>query len=301
MIVLITLVVVLLFAFIGYFRGLLKILLTFVAFFAAAVAGKPLAPMIRPVVDKLDFIPRTLKPLSAFIFMALIVFLVIMIIGEILFMIRSRMRKQAQLPPMESWERIGGMAAGGLWGFCLVMICLVGVSLIGRVSQIVTYPERAASVQRQIDSGGELTEEELEAIEETTENAPSSFSNAFIDWQKDIENSILGPLVRAANPLDDTVRRVMEDLIYILNDPVMFERFRSHPDIVRFTSHPKLMALAEDSEIQIQIQNMELFDLLDNEKIAALLEDKELMAELKTMDFIRVLREVRTGRYTFSE
>lgn len=301
MIVLITLAVVLLFAFIGYFRGLLKILLAFLAFFAAAVAGRPLSPLARPVVDQLHFIPRTLKPLSAFILMALAVFIAIMIAGEIIFMMRKRMRKQAQLPPMASWERIGGVVVGGLWGFFLVMVCLIGVSLIGQISQIITYPERAASVQSQINGEEESADAEREAYEKTAEDASSSLSNVFIDWKKNIEHSMLGPLVRVANPLDDKVRQVMENLIYILNDPELFERFRSHPDIIRFTSHPKLMALAEDSEIQMHIQNMELFNLLDNERIAALLEDKELMAELKTLDFIRVLEEVRTGRFRFNE
>ena len=73
------LVMIFLFAFLGYIKGVWRILTDFTALLLAALLSGAVSPVFLPVVNNFDFIPRTLKPLTSVILTMLILFLFLLI------------------------------------------------------------------------------------------------------------------------------------------------------------------------------------------------------------------------------
>lgn len=263
--------VIVLFAVIGYFRGALKILLAFAALLAGAVLGGPLSPIVRGPIENSGYVPRALAPLASHVAMSVALFLLFVIIGELMLKRRADRRELEGLPRMSGAERWAGGALGVAWGMLLVTITYTGLAIIGTVEEAVSMPAQASPRQAE---------------------ASTADAGPFTALRGEIESSPFGTLVEAANPVDEKIGRTFRNLVSVVSDPDMAESFRSHPDIARFVDDPRLVALAEDEEIQRHVQASDYYALLDNEKIAALLNDRQLVRELSRVDLDRILAEV---------
>jgi hypothetical protein len=264
----------LLFAGIGYFRGLIKMLAALFCFALAAVLAKPFSYLILWLVTWTHMIPKSLVPIVGQLFSGILLFVLISYFGERFISPRkdADAPEQADKPAMMSWERYAGAILGGAWGVFLGLFILIGVHLIGNVEEALS-----------------TLHEELSPEEVNQQIIPPGI---FTNLKKEIEASSLGPIVKTSDPVEGKVAIVFHDLAIVVNNPNLLERFKTHPDILRFANDPRMHELANDQEIERFLQARQYYELLDNEKIAALLNDENLLKELKKLDISSILKEV---------
>ncbi|MEW6365646.1 MAG: hypothetical protein AB1714_13540 [Acidobacteriota bacterium] len=278
LITLIGLAVIVLFGIVGVFRGVLRILAAFASLALAALLARPVSFLFEWAVAGSDMVPLALVPIAALLGTAIILFLIFLIVAELLIRRRERQREESDLPKMESWERWLGGGLGAIWGFVLVLLTLTGLHVVGIVEEVVT-----AGPPQPVDD---------RVATRSQAGAPKEADDPFVQLKDEIESSAFGAAVVKASPVDERVQGVFQDLITVVSDPVLFEKFQSDPDIARFAEDPRILAVAQDEEIQEKIRAQSYYELLDNEKIAALLQEKDLYAELSKVDLGRILREV---------
>lgn len=273
----ISLAAVLLFIFIGYRRGILRILALIGALLLAGLAAIPLGAQLLPLVQRAGFIPRALMPIAAPLAAGLVVFIVLSCVASWLLSRRELGREAQKLPRLEPWEKLGGAVLGGLWGCTLVMLVVTGLHLLGRVDEELAQATGEA--------------ERPEAAQSTpSEAAPR---NAYQQINRQIDASPLATVIQQVNPSEERIARTFGNLAKVTSDPVLLERFRTHPSIARLTNLPQLKAVAQDPEIQRLLQTRQYYALLDDPKLAALLEDKALVEECRTVDLEAILAEVQ--------
>ncbi len=272
----ISLAAVLLFIFIGYRRGILRILALIGALLLAGLAAIPLGALLLPLVQRAGFIPRALMPVAAPLAAGLVVFIVLSGVASWLLSRRELGREAQKLPRSEPWEKLGGAVLGGLWGCTLVVLVVTGLHLLGRVDQELTL------------ATGET--QKAEAAESVPAAPPR---NAYQQFNQQIDASPLASIVQQVNPSEERISKVFGSLAKVTSDPVLLERFRTHPSIARLTDLPQLKAVAQDPEIQGLLQNRQYYALLDDPKLAALLQDKALVEECRKVDLETVLAEVQ--------
>lgn len=270
---------ILIFAIAGYFRGMLRILSAFVSLLIAALLARPLSSFFESMVKTLGWIPRSLVPLGALLAAGIAVFLIVFIIAEFLIGRRKRKRLERDLPPMNSWERLGGVVLGGLWGFALTMLLFVGIDAIGQIERTLINASTATTMQTSKPANH-------------PSKKASTIEGQFTALKDGVNRSFFGPFVREVTPVDEEVSRTFQDLAVVLGDPDLLEKFETDPAVARFTKDPRFIAVAQDEEIQRDIQNSNFYALLDNEKIAALLNEKDLFQDLKQVDMRAILRRL---------
>lgn len=281
-IVLLALAFVLIFSLLGYLRGVVRILLVLAAFLLAGILTRYLGGISNMLGGAIPGIPRLLKPLAGQLALAIILFLILYIVCEWILHRREKNRRQKDLPAISYGERLGGMVVGAVWGIFILLVCLVGISIIGKVAGMV---DRAAIAS---DRQTEQAPTQTPAVTE----GPAGVNGFFSRMYEQIRLSPMGAIVEAANPLDERVTRAMEDMLQVIREPYLMDRFRRHPDINRFLTNPSFQRLAEDEEIQRLINNGDMYQLLDNEKITQLLGDRELVSQLKSIQIQQVLDDV---------
>lgn len=276
----ISLAAVLLFTFIGYSRGVLRIVAFLGALLLAGLAALPLGALFLPLLQRVGFIPRVLVPVVAPLAAGLVVLIVVDSLATWALKRRARSREAQNLPRVDPWERLGGALLGGLWGCVLVALVLTGLHFLGRVNH-------------ELAKGATLPAVEVErpASPPPVESAPPESTYQTITEQ--IDASPFAGVVRRINPAEDSVAQIFGSLARVAGDQVLLERFRRHPAIARLNSLPQLKDVAEDGEIQQLLQRHDYYALLDHPKLAALAQDKELAAECRKVDLAAVLAEVQ--------
>jgi len=258
---------VLLFAFIGFRRGLLRIVAFFVSLMVAGFVASRLSRLALPLCERAHIVPRTLASLGALLTAGLFAFIVLCAFCNWLLHRRERRREAEKLPRLQGWERLSGALFGGLWGAALFVLVLAGL-------------HQLASIQQALEKGG---------------LAPDADRKPLINYNtvKDrIEASSLAPVVAAANPHDAKIARIFGDLATVTGDPVLLERFKQHPSIARLIKNPELLHVIQDKEILQLLDQHRHYELLDHPKLAALLDNAELVAACRQVDLDAVLGEV---------
>ncbi len=265
-------VAVVVFAILGYSRGIYRILATFISFFLAAILAKTFSLLLLGLVSESGIIPKSLVPLAGQIIAGIILFIFFCFLAGRILKIRVARREKSGKPRMATGERISGALFGTAWGLFLFLFILTGIHLIGNVEEVLIQPPKSEM------------EEEIKA--------PTASDGKFVTAKKQIEASVFGPIVKKTDPVDEKIKGIFQNLTIVVNDPRLYENFKNHPDIERFTNDPRIQALSRDEQIQRQLQERRYFELLDNPKITSLLNDEALISELKNVDLGKILEEV---------
>lgn len=260
-------IVVLVFALIGYNRGLLRVLALFVSLFGAGMLAAALAPVVQPAFGHFHLIPRALVPLAGMLAAGLTLFVVFCVLFDWLLRRRERRREAEKLPRLGLCERLAGAILGGLWGATLLVLILAGL-------------HQLASIRQSLDKAG---------------LAPAADGKRLIDYDSiaaAVDASAIAPVVAAANPYDAKLARIVGNLATVTGDPVLFARFQRHPSIAHLLENPDLLAVSRDAEVRNLLDQQRYYDLLDHPKIAALLQNRELVAACRQVDLDAVLLDV---------
>ncbi len=263
-----------LFIVIGFLRGILRIIIAFLALLISALLAKPFSFLTSWLINKIDLIPLALKPLATFIATALLLFIIFLFIGSFIISLREKREEEQGLPPIPIWERVGGAILGGIWGLFLTVLILTGIEIIGNVEDAFL---KFSSQTREAQKTDDFFKKDWFKLQKEEKVSGSSFPLL----KEKVHDSLFGSLVQKVNPVDEKVIKMIEQLLTVISNPELLEKLRNHPEISHLTENPKFIEVAEDEEIQKALEVSDFFSLLDNPRIAELIKDKELIEEVK--------------------
>lgn len=281
------LAVLLLLATSGYNRGLLRILSVFIAFLLATFLAEPLSPLLIGPLKLSGLVAKALVPFAGQVLTGFLIFLLLSYVAGRILDHRDEVREQLNEHPIMVWERWSGAVIGFVWGVCLVVFSLTGLHVVGVVEEILINPAASAKTASGVTESESRDVRDIEGAQQELVQVAK-----FGHLKEQIENSAFGSLVLKAEPIDQRIKVIFQNLTWVVSQPELFEAFKNHTIIANFIDNPRMIALAKDHVIQAHLQNKQYYQLLDNEKIADLLKDKELYRELQEVEIGQILQEI---------
>ena len=282
MVNLLGLLVIALFAYSGYRRGLVRMAASLLALLVAGLLAQPLAPL--GALPLGSSVPLLLKPLAGAVVMALILFVVFDLLIGIPLRKRTRAREDEGLPRMAPWERPMGLVLGAFWGLGILTLCLAGINAAGHAQRAMRQSD--AQIAYREKHPGRWT------VVPVTELHLAEPERAEV-MSTSIDESVFAPLVVKVNPIDDKVEKTLEDLRVVVNDPQLMALFMANERVRTLMENQTLQGLAKDPEIAASLRAGDYRGLMDNPKLAAVTEDRVLMWRLRELHIDGLLEEVR--------
>jgi uncharacterized membrane protein YvlD (DUF360 family) len=264
----------------GIYYGLVR-LATLVAIYAFAPA---IGQACSPYFEGFDAIPAVIRPY----FSVLVVGVVMLFVGYGLsHIVRAKTMKLAKdATPEEKAAvrkaRLWGMAMGAVVGVVLALVLYVIFWNIGWVAEEMHLRQAADT--------------EMEEGETDVARIADPLARKVIEVKQAIEASPLGPVVIKANPVEVEDYELVRGILSIVNDPIMLEEFRRHPNVQPIMKNEKVLALLKDEEIRKLVLNRDYRGLLRNEKLAALVNDKQIVEQVKAANPRQVLEDIKKKR-----
>jgi len=270
----------------GYYRGILRIIVAFGALLIASLIATPLSFLTRWMVNCIGAVPLALKPIGSILASGILLFLIFQITGEYFIAKREKELNEKELPPMKEFERYGGALFGALWGFLLILLILTGIDIIGSVQETMNKVTILQAQQNLVKKPGETpSEQSTPEINAQAEEEPPLLRD-------ELKSSIYYVLVKKINPVNEKAQKTLEKLMTVVGDEKLFDRFQNHPVITRLAQNPKIISLSKDEEIGRAIRSSNFKELLNNPRIASLVNDRKIHREFKNVDINAILDEV---------
>lgn len=232
----------------GFVRQALSIVALAVAYAAAWFVGGFLIPVLRP----LGYPDQVLTLIGA-VLVGLVVFAVLSILIGVTF----KRTEHQSVGVVKVIFGVPGALLGAVFGAFLVLVCAVGVRLIGTVAQ--AQPEASATAAR------------------------------VVALKHSLEHGATGALVDKVDLVPGAVYRTLGNVGLIAASPEAIERFSADRDVRRVSAHPKILALRDDPEVQRALQTGDYFTLLRHPKLVEAANDAEVMKLLGTFDLQKAL------------
>ena len=282
MINLIGLLVIALFAYAGYRRGVLRMAASLIALAVAGILAQPLAGLgALPLGSR---VPLVFHPLGGAVVAGLVLFVLFDLLFGIPIKRQMKRREEEGEPLVPPWEAYTGLGLGTIWGLGILVLTLTGINAIGHAQRAMRHSDAEVNY-RSFHPGPWMTipDEQLKMAEPER----SEF------WSAQVEESVFAPLVNKVNPIDDKVEKTLGDLSVVCNDPQLFALFQQHPKVQAFMGNELLVGLSQDPEIARAIQEGNYRGLMDHPKIAEVAQNRQLMRQLKDFHVDELLQEVR--------
>lgn len=291
MINLIGLLLIALFAFSGYKRGLLRM---FASLLALAIAGLICQPFSGVgAVFLPSSVPKVFAPLGGTLVAGIFFFVILNFLIGIPLNKQAKAREEAGEPKVLPWEAYTGLVFGAVWGLGISVLIFSGIAAIGRAQRAVRRSE-AMVTYREKHPGpwGTIMEKDLRQVLEV--GPPPEQGEA---WAEKVESSIFAPVVDRVNPLDEKVEKTLTDLSVVCNDPQLFMLLQAHPKVQTFMANPIFIGLAQDPEIAQAVRAGNYKAVLDHPKISQVAQDPQLRQQMKELKIDQLLAEIREQSY----
>jgi hypothetical protein len=284
------LIVIALFAYGGYRRGVVRMAASLLALalaglFCQAFAGLGALPLGSRV-------PLVFQPLAGSLLAGLVLFVLFDFLLGIPIKRQAKWREEEELPKVSPWEAYTGLGLGIIWGLGILVVSLAGLNAIGRTQRAIRHSDAVVSYRAQ-HPGPWMTIPETQLI--LAAAAPAEIGSIMV------EESIFSPLVTRVNPVDSKVEKTLSDLSVVCNDPQLYGLFQQHPKVQAFVSNPVLVRLSQDPEIARAIAEGNYRGLMDHPKIAGVAQDRALIRQLKELRIEELLEEVRQQSTTLPQ
>lgn len=281
MVNLIGLLVLGLFGFLGYRRGILSMACSFTALVVAGIWAPKIAPWLAPMVTP---VPLALRWMAGAVLGGLMIFAVTDFALQTPLRRRLKRRKEEELPPLPPGEAVAGILPGMVWGCVLMGLVLGGVSAIGRAQRAMRRAQAELDYRVQHPGAWVRVDDSQLGL------APAQGAEL---WVARVEGSFLAPVVNKVNPIDDEVERTLGDFNVAVQDPSLNEKLCQHPKVQSILQDPRMLALAEDTEIQAAVKSQDYQALMNHPKIAALLQDREFLERFMALHREGVMKDLR--------
>lgn len=187
---------------------------------------------------------------------AVVVFVAIWILGVVLF---KRTEHQGSTPIRWLWGA-GGALLGLLTGLILVWS---GISIVRSL--------------------GALAEARVETRQESSQS-PSKVANGLVTLRDSLELGATGQVVRAVDPMDPEVYKLILQVGKISGDQDAMMRLLQYPGIQKVMESPRIVELMNDPDIIRAAESRNVFALMSQPALREVLQDPVFMAEIKKID-----------------
>lgn len=314
MLFLLTVLTVLIFAGVGWFRGAIKFAAAFVALIIASLLASPLYPLTGWILLK-GGVPKLLIPPLGTVTTGILIFIIVAIPLGIWVN-----KKYGEEQP--SWNKPLGSALGGIWGLFITMFTLVGFTTVARVDRAVRAGNAEAELmaeartkfarKAQAEMGSlastmsrQRFQEEKEAyIAQQFEEfhvEPSALrakmeESPYDDLLIELKHSPFESFVDSVSPFDQRAEKILNDLTIVARDPALMAKFKKHPVVKDLMKDSKMKELSRDPELAKAIKEQRYRDVLDHPKLIDAVQDSAVKKKFSNVDIGAILEEVRNGK-----
>ncbi len=291
MINLIGLLLIALFAFSGYKRGLVRMLASLMALAVAGLICQPFSGL--GAIFLPSSVPKVFAPLGGALVAGIFLFLVLDFLIGIPLKKQAKAREEAGEPRVLPWEAYSGLVFGMVWGLGISVLVFSGIAAIGRAQRAVRRSEAMVSYrEKHPGPWGTIMEKDLRQVLQV--GPPPEQGEA---WAEMVEDSVFAPVVDRVNPLDEKMEKTLTDLSVVCNDPQLFVLFQAHPKVQQFMANPVMISLAQDPQIAESIRAGNYKEVMDHPKISQVAQDPVLRQQLKELKIDQLLAEIREQSY----
>ncbi|MBN9418067.1 MAG: CvpA family protein [Candidatus Eremiobacteraeota bacterium] len=291
MINLIGLLLIALFAFSGYKRGLIRMLASLMALAIAGLVCQPFGGI--GAIFLPSSVPKVFAPLGGTLVAGIFFFVVLDLLIGIPLKKQAKAREEAGEPKVLPWEAYTGLVFGLFWGLGISVLIFSGIAAIGRAQRAVRRSEAMVSYrEKHPGPWGTIMEKDLRQVLEV--GPPPEQGEA---WAEMVESSVFAPVVDKVNPLDAKVEKTLTDLSVVCNDPQLFTLFQAHPTVQAFMANPVFIGLAQDPQIAEAVRAGNYKAVMDHPKISQVAQDPLLRQQLKELKIDKLLADIREQSY----
>lgn len=258
----------------GVVRQGVRLLALIAAYAAALVGGRLLVPALRPLLHAPDLI----LSLFAGALLALLVYILINLIGSILF----KRTSQQDVGIVRLLYGICGAALGIFFGLFSVWLVVVAIRSVGAIASAEIHNTQAEA--RPAPASAPLT-----AFPSPPPATPPPMIAALAKLKNSIELGPLGEAVKAADVVPAQTYQTLGKVGTMVSNPQSAERFLSYPGAKELTENPRIIALRDDPEIIDLIKQQRFLDLLQHPKLIEAMNDPALVAQVKRFEFQKAL------------
>lgn len=314
MVLVLTLLSVVFFAALGWYRGFVRLVIAVIALLVAGLLAKPLAFLASGLMPTLG-VPVLLQPVASAVVTGMILFLIFLMAAAI----KVRKSKEEQRP---AWDQPAGAVLGGIWGLLLALLITVGLSVVGRADRAMRQSMAESEIRNQARQrfleeareevalyGVGLDRQAFEAeVMALVAEAERSFELDPVELRQrtalgpldgfleDLKVSPLDGLVDNVSPFNEKAEKTLRDLTIVVSDPVLMDRFKNHSEVRKVMQEPKILELSEDREVARMVLAGEYRQLLDHPKLISLAEDPRIREIMNQANLPEVLDKIRQGR-----
>jgi hypothetical protein len=273
----------------GYRKGVYYGIVRLGTLLTMYILASPIGAASSGAFKNFDTVPAVVRPYLT----TLIASVVIIIIGSLLSnIVRWQTMHLEEDAPDERVDAVQnarkwGMGLGGIVGVAMSGLLFIILWNIGWVAEEMRK-DPAQNLELLTDGDGQNAAGGL----------PEVVAEKMITVKKGIEESPLGGMVKAANPVGIDDYELVRDVLSLTRDPILMQEFRQHPKVREIIAYEAVTDVLYDDEVKDLVQAKNFRGMLKNEKIARLMQDGQLQKMIKDADLGQVLKEIReeTGR-----
>jgi len=274
----------------GYRKGVYYGIVRIGTLLTMYILARPIGSVGAPAFKNFDTVPAVIRPYLA----TLIACVVIIVIGSLLSnIVRWQTMHLEEDAPDEKVESVQkarnwGMVLGGFVGVAMSTLLFVILWNIGWVAE---ENRKEPSQDIELLTGDGDGQNAAGGLREVV-------TEKMIAVKKGIEDSPLGGMVKAVNPVEVEDYELVRDVLSLTRDPIMMQEFKQHPNVREIIAYEPVTDVLYDDEVKELVQTKNFRGMLKNEKIARLMQDEKLQKMVKDADLREVLKEIRevTGR-----
>jgi len=257
--------IILIRAYQGWRKGIVRQLVSIIAVIAAMAAGIWGGGLVAPIVRAWG-LPEFAVIAVASALAGLIVYVLIRVSGAILF----KDTGQQSIGVVRWGYGIGGALLGFAYGCFTVFLIFIAIRLLGTVAEadVQAVKSHPANPYRQ---------------------PPGAILSSLAGLKHSLDASPLGPVIQQVDPMPEQTYRVLGKLTRVLADGTASSRFFEFPGATELSQNPKIVALRDDPEIARMAQQRDYLGLLRDQKIMDLANDASLRKQLGSFELEKAL------------
>lgn len=253
------LVILGLLALIGYYQGVIRVAISLVGLFVAALLAVPFSPLIKPIIPAIGFKHPFWEPIIP----PLIIFILVMIIFKVVGMFVHRKvtmfyKYKTDDKTAIKWERLShrlGLSLGLVNGAIYFVLLLIPFYVAGYLTT-------------QVASGAE-DPKGLRFINET---------------RKQMQEAKVDKVVAAYDPAPDNFYEAADIVGLVKNNPLLQSRLSRYPVFLSLGERQEFQDIANDVQINEMIQaQAKIGDIVNHPKVQAVITNAAISREVSTL------------------
>ncbi len=243
-------------ALVGYYQGVIRVAVSLVGLFFAALLAVPLSPIVKPILPVVGL----KHPIWVQIVPPLAIFLVVMILFKVLGAFLHRkiemyFKYKRDEKTFIKWERLRhrlGMALGLVNGAVYFVLLLIPFYVAGYLTtQLASGAEDPKGMRFLNETRQQMHEAKVDKVVAAYDPAPNNFYEA---------SDVLG---------------------LVKNNPLLSNRLSQYPVFLSLAERPEFQAIANDIQINEMIQRQaKIGDILNHPKVQAVITNVAITSEI---------------------